>query len=141
MCGGWSTTEFPLSSIRVPCDYFAVKEVDFGDPTYPNDPPFIYLHDVETDSGDLDTSVSDIPGQNTDPPADKLFAWHVICLYLGPDGTYFDPWSGITCTSEADFLSKAVDAWGDTFAGGEIRWCPVSALPNEEIVFDTPPEE
>jgi hypothetical protein len=64
------------------------------------------------------TSLSDIPGQNTHPPSEKIFAFHFILKdSLGASGSvlYFDPSYGVTylnaCDPEEGFEYKAVDGY------------------------------
>ena len=118
------------------CDWFGVREIDFGNPTYPDAPIWRYVHDPLQDQGDLDIHVSDIPGQNTNPPASKLFTRHYVYLYAGGDGLYYDPSYGVTYTGPADFVTKAVDAWGDGYPPSEVRWCKVGDLPNASVEFE-----
>jgi len=74
--------------------------------------------------GDL-TNKTTLPGQNTAPPSEKVFARHFIVKFTGgTGGPYFDPSYGVTYTNAADFESKAVDGYGRFFvtdAPNEMR--------------------
>jgi len=56
------------------------------------------------------TSLGTLPGQNTAPPSEKIFARHFIVKPLNVSGapTYVDPSYGVTYASAADFQGKAV---------------------------------
>ena len=63
------------------------------------------------------TSLDTIPGQNTKPPAEKVFARHFIVKYA-PTGTdctktdcYYDPSYGVTYRDETGFQNNAVDGY------------------------------
>jgi hypothetical protein len=71
--------------------------------------------------GDL-TNLSTLPGQNTAPPSEKVFARHFIVKYTGgTSGPYFDPSYGVTYTNAADFESKAIDGYGRSFPTDPIN--------------------
>ena len=57
------------------------------------------------------TSLSTLPGQNTAPPAEKVFTQHFILLApssLGLDEPYLDPSYGVTYAGACDFQSTSV---------------------------------
>ncbi len=88
---------------------FGVKNITFDDamPSYSGYDPWKYGVNSRTD--DLDVTVNGEPGQNTNPPYEKLFALHYIVHRTG-DGTYYDPSYGVTTTGASDYTPNA-DAW------------------------------
>ncbi len=99
-----------------------VKNIGFGTPTY--DPGiwgrFCYV------TGDLDTGVTGLAGQNMDTPAAKLFNYHRM-VYVG--GTYYDPAYGKTIadnsTAKKAYTDASVDAWNDV----QYRYPPGYDIP------------
>jgi hypothetical protein len=93
--------------------------IDFGGPPPSMVPPPIPAD--PTKFGDVRNDLSGLPGQNTSPPAEKIFGNHVYVLphlvdnssgapvpVPTPGGPYFDASYGVTYSSLADFVSKAV---------------------------------
>ena len=69
------------------------------------------------------TSQNTLAGQNTAPPAEKVFGSHYIVSYT-PAGTdctktncYYDPSYGVTYLDQADFQTKSVDGYLKQFPG------------------------
>jgi len=60
-------------------------------------------------------SKNTLPGQNTQPPSEKIFNSHFIVKPLGVSGapTYVDPSYGATYSSAANFVQKAVFGYFD----------------------------
>ena len=93
--------------------------IDFGGPPSSMNPP--PNPSQPTKFGDATNDASGIPGQNTLPPAEKIFGNHVYVLPHLVDnssgtpvpvpasgGPYFDPSYGVTYLNTADFVQKAV---------------------------------
>lgn len=61
------------------------------------------------------TSLNTLPGQNTQPPSEKIFNSHFIVKPLGLSGVpiYVDPSYGATYANAADFEQKAVFGYFD----------------------------
>lgn len=107
------------------CSGFGVKEIVFDDedPLYLDDAPWKYHYE-----DDLNIAASEhIHGQNTEPPAEKVFGQHWIVYY---GGTYYDASYGLTYSGEASFTSAAVEAWviGDHAARAGDRELPPLAV-------------
>ncbi len=67
------------------------------------------------------TNKETLHGQNTTPPAEKVFIRHWIVKVQVNDGNeeinnnYYDPSYGVTYINEADFESKAVEGYLQEF--------------------------
>ncbi len=98
-CGAWAdllrecflannVSNVAFTLVRPPIDYngFAVKNITFddADPTYEQYAHSQYKENSRTD--DLDVTVNDEPGQNTNPPYHKLFDLHYIVHVGAGDG-------------------------------------------------------
>lgn len=100
--------------------YFLVKDFQFnlmaGGPRTPAWPYYVEFQNwpsmVQNSNiyGDL-TSQNTLPGQNTRPPSEKMFANHVFVSvpFQGKD-PYYDPSYGGTYKDAGDFQTKAIDA-------------------------------
>ena len=109
---------------------FLVRDWTFSDPgTYVGDPTSNYWYSMTTNAddwmvpppfgnvyGDL-ASLNAIPGQNTNPPSEKMFRSHYIVkadstlITPGLGGPYFDPSYGVTYTDSAYFERSALDGY------------------------------
>ena len=107
-----------------------IRNWTFGTETYPGDPSYSWQLLLNTGDymfpaapgdqyGDLH-SENTIPGQNTTPPAEKVFDFHFIVFVdpsIGPSG-YYDPSYGVSYPgAEADFESNAVAGYARSFFG------------------------
>jgi hypothetical protein len=65
------------------------------------------------------TSLSTLPGQNSSPPSEKVFAAHFIVkvTLTGITPSYYDPSYGVTYVDASDFENKAVDGYLKRAAG------------------------
>jgi hypothetical protein len=122
-CGAWAellrecflannVPDVALTFVRPPAGYskFGVNNIAFDDanPTYPQYSPWQYRENSRTD--DLDVTVSGEPGQNKNPPYEKLFFLHYI-VHVGAGDDYYDPSYGITTTSPSAYTAAVVAAW------------------------------
>jgi len=122
-CGAWAdlleqcflannVPNVAVTLVRPPTVYnaFGVKNITFDDanPTYPQYSPWQYKENSRTD--DLDVTVSGEPGQNTNPPHEKLFGLHYI-VHVGAGDDYYDPSYGITTTGPPTYTTTVVEAW------------------------------
>jgi hypothetical protein len=115
---------------------FAVKEVGFGEAHYPGDAPWKYI------AGDLNFAVTDLPGQNTNPPTLKSFGSHYMARRTNIGTyTYYDPSYG-TVVSEATldqarakWRDNALDFWRRYTGYPEMRYSLLTDLPNDLPVF------
>jgi len=123
MAGGlrWTACELPAAvaiPVRLTASWrLAVRNILFSDdPTYADDPPFIYA------DGDLDDSPTGIAGQNMETPAKKRFKVHSGVHYLaGQEARFYDPCYGKTASDEAEYLQRVVAALGKKI-DGDLRW-------------------
>jgi hypothetical protein len=108
---------------------FLAKDWVFGTASYsnstPSSAPYIWQLKFATNAidmvpvpsgglyGDLANSTS-LAGQNTQPPAEKVFLFHFV-VRAGSGGTYYDPSYGITYTNALDLESKAIDGYAIDF--------------------------
>jgi hypothetical protein len=100
--------------VSSPGQYFLVRAWNFGSSSFTNTPPYNWMLRfpttiVDTSSGvgvygDL-TNLGTLDGQNTAPPAEKVFGNHRI---LGYGGLYYDPSYGVTFSGENNFVDTAV---------------------------------
>jgi hypothetical protein len=113
---------------------FLVKNWNYGDPSYPDDPTFkwkLVFNQAAIDNddymvpkqpgnlyGDL-MSFPTLPGQNTAPPSEKAFSAHYIVkvTLAGISPSYYDPSYGVTYNDADDFENKAVDGYFRHFGG------------------------
>ena len=78
------------------------------------------------------TSAKTLPGQNTQPPSERVFSAHFIVKPIGISGpVYVDPPYGVTYSNSSDFEGKAVFGYfdaahptGATPAGNPIHRTP-----------------
>ncbi|HEX5218682.1 MAG TPA: hypothetical protein VFZ59_03880, partial [Verrucomicrobiae bacterium] len=93
------------TSVRAPFELqgFGIKKIEFdtNNPAYPSEPIFKF---AETN---LNITIPDIPGQNTNPPQAKLFEEHIV---LKRGGLFYDPSYGTTTTSATAYTTN-VAAW------------------------------
>jgi hypothetical protein len=77
------------------------------------------------------TSLSTLPGQNSAPPSEKIFASHFFVQVSLPSVTppYYDPSYGVTYMNAQDFEKKAVAGYLKGFQAD----APVA--PHEENVY------
>jgi len=60
------------------------------------------------------TSAKTLPGQNTQPPSERVFSAHFIVKPIGIGGpVYVDPPYGVTYSNSSDFEGKAVFGYFD----------------------------
>jgi len=108
-----------VSSDRVYIDstdpLFLVRAWGFGSSSFTNTPPYNWKLQFPTTAMDTDglgvygdlTNLVDIAGQNTTPPAEKVFGNHRI-LRVGIGNICLDPSYGVTFSDENDFVDTAV---------------------------------
>jgi hypothetical protein len=89
---------------------FNQMATDAGDFMVPKQPGDTY--------GDL-TSLSTLPGQNTAPPSEKVFAAHFIVkvTLAGVSPSYYDPSYGVTYMDANDFENKALNGYMKAASG------------------------
>ena len=100
-------------------NYFIVGDWTFGTASFTNTPPYNWKLQFATTNvdmvprppgdvyGDL-TSLTNIPGQNTAPPSEKVFGNHRMARY---NGVYYDPSYGVTHASINSFVDAAIDGY------------------------------
>ena len=112
-------------AITSPEPVFLVKSWTYGAASYTTTPPYNWRLRFQGTSpdmvplpagsvfGDL-TSLSTLPGQNSAPPSEKVFARHFI---VGYGGSYYDPSYGVTYAGANNFEDIAVDGYASEFPG------------------------
>jgi hypothetical protein len=123
VANGISSQEYEVTPKSSDLQYFLIKDWLFGFPFFGGVFPYrlrfatnvVDMVPVPPGSvyGDL-TSLSTLFGQNTSPPAEKVFNKHWIVKY---GSTYYDPSYGITHTGEDDFETNAVEGYARKFPG------------------------
>jgi hypothetical protein len=114
---------------------FGVKELVFNDPpAYPEYAPYKY------DEGQVDTTPVALPGQNTAPPAEKLFTRHYIArpdpiIHPSLSGTYYDPSYGITTLSASYYAAAVVGAWAELIPAGPWAWAKANEVSSRLLTF------
>ena len=94
------------------CDMFGVKNLVYV-PTAIDDPP---LPPFRYPQAQVDISVAGLPGQNTNPPAEKLFAAH----YIDSRGAfYYDPSYGVSVSAGSDPVAANAYTLGNIAAWGK----------------------
>jgi hypothetical protein len=129
------TTVKPLDSQTV----MVVRDWTLGTPSHPDSAPYQYLLPLKVETsglgmvplpsppvfGDL-TSLSEIPGQNTSPPSEKVFGAHFIVKIdpaIAPpgQGPYFDPSYGVWYAGASDFEANAILGYAKFFSGDPVN--------------------
>jgi hypothetical protein len=115
---------------------FVVRNVGVGTASYPADAPWQFV------AGNLNLTVSGIPGQNNSTPSEKEFECHYMARRTNiPAYTYYDPSYG-TVVSEATldqarakWRDDALDFWKRRAGFPENRFSQISDLPSDLPVF------